>query len=543
MAGTGIADAKAASPPAALSWLPPGRTRSVFAAFLLAAATLLLYLPVTTHPFLNYDDTLYVTDNEQVQAGLTWPTTKWAFTTFHVGIWHPLTWLSHALDCQLYGLDPSGHHATSLLLHVLNVVLLFWVLQRATGYLGRSMLVAALFAAHPINVESVAWLAERKNLLSMFFFLLALGAYRWYTERPHVRRYSVVAVLFALGLMAKPQVITFPCVLLLWDYWPLRRMRAPLTQPETGGQVHSFGWLLMEKLPLFTLVAADALISSRALHADREKVWFPLWVRLENAIVFYVQYLGKAVWPSKLAIFYPHPGSAVRAWQATLALAAVLAITALVLYGRRRGYLVTGWFWFLGTLVPMLGLAPVGYKGLQGLADRYGYLPFIGLFLIACWGAGDWAERKGVRFAPRAAAGLAVVAALAVLAHQQLGYWRDDATVWEHAVQVTKGNFLAENNLGSLCMKQGREAEGIEHFQRAVAYYPADPVGNLNIGLYELKHGDATAAITRFQSAISNSHDDSLQAAAFRSMGRAYQQLGDSTRSQQCLEAAARLLQ
>ena len=365
------------------------RNRTVIVALLLAVVTLALYYPVRGHPFLNYDDTLYVTQNDQVQAGLTWLTVKWAFTTFEVGTWHPLAWLSHALDCQLFGLSPAGHHSTSLLLHTLNVVLLFWVLQAATGYAGRSAMVAALFALHPINVESVAWIAERKNVLSMLFFLLALGAYRWYAREPRLDRYLLVAFLSALGLLSKPQVITFPFILLLWDYWPLQRMTGKGRESASlAGAIpaRSLSWRPFEKVPLFALSAASAVITMAATRTDTEKILYPRHIRIEAAIVGYVQYLGKAVWPSRLAVFYPHPGNSLQPWHVYASLFLMVAITALVWEARNRRYLLVGWLWFVGTLVPMLGLQPVGYKGMQGIADRYAYLPFIGLFILICWG-------------------------------------------------------------------------------------------------------------------------------------------------------------
>jgi protein O-mannosyl-transferase len=343
------------SPPKVRPQPSPGqlgspRHRTILFALLLAAATLALYYPVHSHPFVNYDDGLYVSENDQVQAGVTWLTVKWAFTTFNVGTWHPLTWLSHALDCQLFGLDPSGHHDTSLLLHTLNVVLLFWVLQAATGYAGRSAMVAGLFALHPINVESVAWIAERKNLLSMLFFLLALGAYRWYVQWvPHpshrrweggrIGRYLLVALLFALGLLSKPQVITFPFVLLLWDYWPLQRMITKVgesAKPASAIAARSFLWLVLEKLPLFALSTASAFITMAAARTDTEKILYPRHIRIEAAIVSYLQYLGKAVWPSRLAVFYPHPGNSLRPWHAYAALFVLSAITALVFEARSR---------------------------------------------------------------------------------------------------------------------------------------------------------------------------------------------------------------
>ena len=513
---------------------------------LLALATLALYYPVHSHPFLNYDDSLYVTENDQVQAGLTWLTMKWAFTTFEVGTWHPLTWLSHALDCQWFGLSPEGHHDTNLLLHTINVVLLFWVLQAATGYAGRSAMVAALFALHPVNVESVAWIAERKNVLSMFFFLLALAACRWYALRPRVDRYVVVSLLFALGLLSKPQVITFPFVLLLWDYWPLQRM--PLNaegpaDPSLGGiPTRSLSSLLLEKLPLFGLSAASALITMAAARTDTEKILYPRHIRVEFAIVSYLQYLRHAFWPAHLGVFYPHPGNVLRPWYAYVSLFLLVAITALVFEMRSRRYLLVGWLWFIGTLVPMLGLQPVGYKGMQGIADRYAYLPFIGLFIMLCWGVPDLlAARTAASKRWLTALSLALLLVLATLTHRQLSYWSDNVSLWTHTLQVTGPNWLAENNLGKLLLSEGREEEGAAHLARAVAIYPNDPVSNMNLALYEQKHGNLSEAVTHFKIAITRSHDAKLKVAALNNLARAYTDLGDAARAQECLAAAARL--
>ena len=523
--------------------------RKILLSLLLAMATLALYHPVHRHPFLNYDDGPYVTENDQVQAGLTWLTVKWAFTTFAVGEWHPLTWLSHALDCQWFGLDPGAHHDTSLLLHTLNVVLLFWVLQAATGYVGRSAMVAALFALHPINVESVAWIAERKNLLSMFFFLLALGAYRRYALRPWIGRYLVVGLLFVLGLLSKPQIITFGFVLLLWDYWPLQRMSFTDDQSakpdDRAIPTRSLSWLFLEKLPLFALSLASGLMTMAAARTDTEKILYPRHIRIETAIVSYMQYLRHAFYPAHLAVFYPHAGSMLRPWHAYAALFILVAITSLVFEVRRRRYLLVGWLWFVGTLVPMLGLQPVGYKGMQGIADRYAYLPFIGLFIMLCWGvsdllAGCTAATKRTWFTGLS---LAVLLALAVLTHRQLTYWSDNASLWSHTVQVTGPNWLAENNLGKILMSEGREDEGMAHFFRAVSIYPNDPVSNMNIALYEQKHGNLSDAVTHFKVAITMSHDEKLKIAALNGLGRAYSDLGDPARARECFAAAARLEQ
>ncbi len=487
---------------------------------ILAAA---LYSRVSRYDFVNYDDTLYVTQNAHVQQGLTWDTVRWAFTTYSVGTWHPLTWLSHALDCQLFDVDAGGPHDVNLLLHLLNVVLLFWVLQRATGFLGRSFMVAALFALHPINVESVVWIAERKNSLSLLFFVLALGAYRWYVEKPKPGRYSVVAILFALGLMAKPQVITLPFVLLLWDYWPLRRI-AFAEQEGFAGK--NFWRLVWEKLPLFALAGISAAITMAAQRADGNKAWYPLSLRLEYALVSYVQYIAKALWPARLSPFYPHPDY-VKLWQVAAAAIFLAAITlAVIAFRRSRPYLLVGWFFFLGTLVPMLGLEGVGYQGKQGIADRYAYLPFIGLFMMICWGVSEWAEWRHLPPALLRGVSITVLLALSIVTYRQIGYWKDNVALWSHALDVTRNNFLAENNLGKALLQQGRTAEGVAHFYRAAAIYPDDPVSNLNIGIYEQTRGDYPAAIARYIKTLSITRDPELRAAALKNMAAAYRQLG-----------------
>ncbi len=527
---------------------PSSLKQNLAFSLILVVITTALYLRVNGFPFVNYDDTIYVTQNTVVQDGVTWNTVRWSFTTYRVGTWHPLTWLSHALDCQLFDLDPAGPHDVNVLLHVLNVVLLFWVLQRATGLSGRSFMVAALFALHPINVESVVWIAERKNSLSMLFFLLALGAYRWYVADRKPGRYLAVAVLFALGLMAKPQVITFPFVLLLWDYWPLQRMtfgtNAPLANGgrERGTQIQmSFSQLVWEKLPLFVLSGISAFLTMSAQRADGNKIAYPLGLRLEFALVSYVQYIGKALWPVRLSPFYPHPDF-VPVWQAIAALLFLALVTVgTIVLRRSRPYLLVGWLFFLGTLVPMLGFAGVGYQGKQGIADRYAYLPFIGLFIMICWAVADWAQQKHLPTALLRAVSAAVLLALGLIAYRQLGYWRDNVTLWSHALAVTDGNFLAENNLGKALLADGRTEEGVAHFYKAVAIYPDDPVGNMNIGLYEQKRGSLFAAIERYKKTVSLTRDPELKAGAYSNMAACYRQLGDVGAAQQSQDEAARL--
>ena len=418
----------------------------------------------------------------------------------------------------------------------LNVVLLFWVLQQATGYVGRSAMVAALFAMHPINVESVVWIAERKNVLSMLFFLLALGAYRWYVLKPDVSRYSVVTFLFALGLMSKPQVITFPCVLLLWDYWPLRRMLIRDQESNsTALPVRSFSDLVWEKLPLFALAGGSAFLTIRAQTAGGATNWYPFSVRAGNAIVSYTSYLKKALWPSRLAVMYPHPGDSLKSWQVAAALLLLLIITALVLAARRHRYLPVGWFWFLGTMLPMVGLKQVGS---QAMADRYAYLPFVGLFIMICWGVSDLAQVRHVGKVWLAAPSVAVLLVLMVLAHRQIGYWNDPITLWSHTLQVTSGNWQAENNLGMALFRRGRMDDAIPHFRAAAAIDPSDPVSNMNIGIYEHSRGAVPMAIEQYKKAISLARNPKLKAEAYNNLGYAYKDIGDYADAQQNLQAA-----
>jgi Flp pilus assembly protein TadD len=519
-------------------------------ALLLIGATVALYAPVSHHPFLNYDDDFYVSDNVHVKAGLTGETIAWAFTTFDEANWHPLTWLSHALDYQMFELDPAGHHDVNLLLHALNVALLFWVLWRATGCPGRSLMVAALFALHPINVESVAWVAERKNLLSMFFFLLALGAYRWYASRPRVGRYCIVVLLFVLGLMSKPQLITLPFVLLLWDYWPLQRVAirkqdvARTAEPAAIFPQKSLLWLVKEKLPLFALSAASAVITMKAqalnggLNAD-----VPLASRIANAIFSYARYLGQALWPARLAPIYPHPGSSLKGWEIAGASILLIVITALVVAFRRQRYLLVGWLWFVGTLVPMIGVVQVGR---QAMADRYAYLPFVGLFLMVGWGFGDWAKRRHIPLAWQAGVGMAVLLALALVTYRQIDFWDDNVRLWTRTLQVTSGNYLAEYNLGRAMEAQGDPQEALPHFIRATEIEPSYVFPYIDMGIYLHQKGDLQGALQQYQKVIGLTQNDiphyaEVRHRIFANMASAYTALGDWARAGQCLESAVSL--
>jgi protein O-mannosyl-transferase len=504
---------------------------------LLLVGTAAVYLQVHRHPFFTLDDGGYVSENAHVTSGLSWETVEWAATTYYASNWHPLTWISHALDCQFFHKSPSGPHDVNVVLHLVNVILLFWVLWKATGYAGRSLMVAALFALHPLNVESVAWIAERKTMLSMLFFLLALGAYRWYACKPRMGRYIVVTLLFVLGLMAKPQVITLPCVLLLWDYWPLGRLRLGTdADPETDIPTRTLYELVKEKIPLFVVCLADSYLTMKAQRVGRPQYWpytFP--VRVENAIVAYARYVQKMLWPSGLGPMYLHPGSSIRLWQVLLGLTFLLAVTALVAVCWRRRYLTVGWLWFLGTMVPMIGLMQVGR---QSMADRYAYLPLLGLFIMLCWGATDWAMARHLPAALLPAASLAVLAALAVTTYRQVGYWADNMTIWQHTAQVTDRNWFAETSWGQELKKLGRKDEAAQHFRKALASNPTDGDSLLGAALYEHESGNLRASIPYYETFLANSTDRQLRYQVLGNLGHVYDRLGDRERARQYYQEA-----
>jgi Tfp pilus assembly protein PilF len=537
------------------------RKRNLAICLLLAVVTFAVYSPAIAHPFIfNYDDGNYVLDNPHVKAGLVWATVTWAWRSTEYSNWHPLTWLSHALDCQLYGLNPPGHHVTNILLHVLNVVLLFLLLARATGAPGRSLLVAALFAAHPFNVESVAWVAERKNVLSTFFFLLTLGAYGWYAIRPSLQRYGAVATLFVLGLASKPMVITLPCVLLLLDFWPLRRIQGcGMTLPEdpsrSGNQRAKrereqpeailvtqapLSRLIVEKLPLFAMSAASGIVTVFAQRSGGSMhLVLPFGVRLENAIYAYAMYVWKGFWPVRLAVFYPHPGATLAVWQVGLAALFVLLVSAVV--WRQRGaqpYLVTGWLWFLGTLVPVIGIIQVGE---QAMADRYAYIPLIGVFLMAVWGAADLADDWQLSFRSRAKTAAIVLIVFTLFTSDQIRYWRSSCDLWLHAVDVTKDNFFAEENLSAALLVADRSAEALPHLQNAIRIRPSDPAGHLNLAGVLTLSGRSRDAISEYEIALPRVSDPSMLVVAYETLGRLYGEVGNYAKARESYQHALQI--
>jgi tetratricopeptide (TPR) repeat protein len=514
---------------------------------LLFAAVLASYSSIIHNQFLDYDDNEYITNNAHVKAGLTWANVQWAFSTSEEANWHPLTWLSHELDSELFGLNPVGHHVVNVLLHAVNAVLLFLLLQSATGFRWRSLMVAALFALHPINVESVAWAAERKNVLSMLFFLLALYAYGRYARRPGLGRYIAVAGFFVLSLLAKPQAITFPFLLLLWDYWPLDRIGARDMPTQAGNAPRlPIARLLLEKLPLLFLSAASAVITMEAQKAGgavKDLARFSLPLRLETTVISYARYLGKTFWPTKLVLPYPHPLKLYPAWQVYAAVVLLLLITAIVLCARDKRYLAVGWFWFLGSLVPMIGLVQVGE---QAMADRYAYIPFLGLFLMTVWLIADWtAEWNRTRQIPArwlAIPAVCCLLALASLTYRQVGYLHDTEALWRRALALTQDNYIAQGALAGVLHKQGKTEEAIEHIRAALAIRPDDWPANLILAAYEQSQGDTAAATARYQMVALRASKPSQRAAAYNDLGTAYRQTGDLLRAKEAFEQSLRLV-
>ena len=484
---------------------------------LLFLVTLAVFSPAVTHGFMLQDDPTYVSANPVVQRGLTWDGVVWAFTTFHASNWHPLTWLSHTLDWQLAGANPRPHHFTSVLLHLANTVGLFLVLGRLTGSLWRVALVAALFALHPLHVESVAWVAERKDVLSTFFGILALGAYTAYSRLPRLAPYLLVVLAFALSLLAKPMLVTLPFVLLLLDYWPLQRYPGAVRVREqeardAGGQrgdvpapfpAVNWGRLLLGKVPLLVLSAASCAITLRAqtsgdavVSAER----LPLPLRVENAVVAYVEYLRQTVWPTDLAAFYPHPAGALPAWQVGGAALVLRADTASAVTLRRRApALLVGWLWFLGTLLPVIGLVQAGT---QARADRYTYLPLVGIFLAVAWAVPDrLASRRPVQVGLGVAAAVALTACAAAT-WVQLGYWESDTALWRHALQVTADNPVAHHNLGVALYVRGQVDKAEEHLAAAVRLSPNFAVALNNLGTCVARQGRLDEAAGLFTRAV-----------------------------------------
>ncbi len=495
-----------------ISGSPPSFVRAAFSGgalwvcLSLIAANVIVYAPVWHYDFVNFDDPQYVYENPIVSGGLTWRGVSWALTTGHDGNWFPLTWLSHMLDVQVYGLKAGGHHLTNVMLHIAATLLLFGLLHGMTGALGPSAFVAGLFAVHPLQMESVAWVAERKNVLCTLFWMLTLWGYVGYVRQPRRGRYLVVLLLFTLGLMAKPMLVTLPFALLLLDVWPLGRVALDTGPPDPlrsapAQDQRSIGLrLVWEKLPLFALAIASSIVTlvvqQRAVITLNA---LPLNRRLANAVVSYVSYIGEMLWPTRLGVFYNYPGSLPGSRVAGAILILFAVSVAVILAARRHPYLPVGWLWYLGTLVPVIGLVQVGN---QAMADRYAYVPLIGLFIMTGWGVPDlltgWRRRS---IALPVAAGV-VIAACTITARDQVQYWKNSVALWEHTLKVSTENHIAETNLGDAFAAQGRVDEAIAHYAAALRIAPGGAQLHYNLGNVLASRGRFDEAISHYAAAL-----------------------------------------
>jgi len=457
------------------------------------------------HEFINFDDDRYVYENTQISRGLTLDGFKWLLTHSHASLWHPLTTLSHMADCQIYGLKAGGHHFTNVVLHNLGAVLLFLVFRGMTGSIWRSAFVAAIFAVHPMRVESVAWIAERKDVLSGVFFMLTLGAYLYYTRKPSVGRYVTMSIFLACGLMSKATFVTVPLVLLLLDYWPLQR-------------ANDFrGWqrLVIEKIPLFVLSTAASvatIFAQTVTMASLEQL--PLLPRLKNAAVSLVAYLGQMFWPTDLAVFYPHPHDQLNIWVVLMAVMLIVAVTLIAILAHQKyPYVFVGWFWYLVLLVPVLGIVQAG---LQARADRFTYLPHIGITMLLTWMCADLTQRWQNRRIILASAATCVIAGSMILAYKQTTPWRDSISLWKHALAVTRDNQTAHQNLAAALWTKGRIAESNQHARAAAIVharttlkdFPLDVPTHDDLGVLLNQKGDVRAGIEQWEISLQLDPDD-----------------------------------
>lgn len=533
-------DQQAATPASAER---PFRSRAVvtlLVSLLLVLATLSLYQHSLQNGFTNYDDPSYVTRNPHVLQGLSWSNIVWAFHSNVAAHWHPLTVISQMADVQMYGLNARGHHLSNVLLHTLNVVLLFLLLRYATGCIGRSAVVAALFALSPLNVEAVDWVAERKAVLCTTFFLLALFAYGWYVHKRSVTRYLLLLFLFACGLISEAMVITLPAVLLLADYWPLDRYRFG-NLPDSESRIHRVRELVIEKIPLFVLSAASAFITLRAARdfgAVAQFGQFPLSIRIKNALFSYVLYIFKAFWPAHLAVIYPHPGLSLAIWKPVASAVLLLAITIIVWRHREKPYLLVGWLWFLGTMIPVIGIFQ---NGLQGMADRYTYIPFIGFFVMMVWLFADYAASIRLPQSVTTTLAIAVLTAYACVSYVQIGYWRDSYTLFTHAEQVTSRNAVAESSLGIVFENDGRIDQAVQRYELATQFMPQWSTPHFRLGLMFQHQGRLQEAVDQYKLALANEIDPTEEWEAYTNLGLALAELNRPEEAIAQFTAAAKI--
>ena len=474
--------------------------------FALAAITLLVYMPMLWHGFVNYDDPDYILGNANVTGGLTWSNVVWAFTSNDAANWHPLTWLSHMLDCQLFGVNPAGHHLMNLLFHTANTLLLFLLLTQLTGALWRSAMVAALFAWHPLHVESVAWTSERKDVLSAFFWMLTILCYakavtsdKWQVTSKdpslithHSSLYWLALFFFACGLMSKPMVVTLPFVLLLLDFWPLERFQ--------NFKFQNLAKLFVEKIPFFALSLASCLITYRA---QSGALWstqaLSFHFRLANALMSYVRYISKLFWPTDLALIYPYPHFWPLAGVVFVAGLLVVLSAIFILQAKRFPYLAVGWFWFLGTLIPAIGLVQVG---VQSMADRYTYLPSIGFFILVVWGVNDLLNARPQKIQIAKLAGSVVLVGCLLCTSMQLRYWRSSPELFLHTVEVTTDNYAAEDCLGKALENIGKKDDAGKLYADAVRIEPDYPSAQFDLGMIEVEQGKLVDASNHLAIAV-----------------------------------------
>lgn len=492
-----------------------GNYQAYIVAVLLAFIVAAVYWRILGYEFL-FDDAQYIQTNVHLHKGLNAEAVKWCFTAFYAANWHPVTWISHMLDCQLFGLDAGRHHVQNLLFHTINTILLFVLLLRLTGSVWKSGFVAALFGVHPLHVESVAWVSERKDVLSAFFGMLTILAYVRYTLSPGIKTYVPILMFFTIGLMAKPMIVTLPFVLLLLDYWPLNRWNfanfPSIIMPK--GRIKS---LVLEKIPLFCLSAVSCFITYLAQEAGgttRVMKSLPLGVRLANALVSYVSYILKAIWPQRLAVFYPHPEDSLPTWEVIISAFVLFCLTVIILRAMREyPYLGVGWLWYLGTLVPVIGLVQVGS---QAMADRYTYIPLIGIFILVTWGISDVVgcskakigrcehgkEKTPLRFLLRSSVlpfiGIVALIAFIIASWVQVGYWRNPITLFGHTVAITKDNFIAHFNLALALAEKERHADAIPHYEVALKLRPTDADAHQALADSLVKDGRADEAVAHY---------------------------------------------
>ena len=474
----------------------------------MALATLAVYWPVKNHEFIKYDDDKYITDNRNVQSGLNPESIRWAFTTGHASNWHPVTWMSHELDCQIFDLNAGAHHMVNVFFHIMNTLLLFVVLKRMTKAIWPSAFVAALFGLHPLHVESVAWAAERKDVLSTFFWMLTMWAYVRYAEHPKVTRYLLALLFFVIGLMAKPMLVTLPFVLLLLDYWPLERMRfGKLINEEKQKnpiQQKPVLHLLIEKIPFIFFSIVSSVVTFIVQHrtgAVQTIEAIDIKSRVGNAVVAYIGYIEKMIWPDNLAVLYPHPGGSLSMSKvAGCGLLLILLSACFIFLARRHKYLIVGWLWYIGTLVPVIGLVQVG---VQAMADRYTYIPMTGLFIIIAWGASDLFRSLPYRKFILGFCAVAILSAITVKTSQQLKYWQNSETLFQHTLSVTKNNYVMQNNYANYLMSMGKLNDAVEHFNESLKIKPRAAKVHNNLGNALSKLGKIDDATEQYRTALS----------------------------------------